>query len=330
MRFATLQIEGARVPAVAASDGTLVLLRDIGVQFNSVRAVIEGGEEALGGIAKALAASRARGLDPETVEWAAPVADPSKILCIALNNSAIDRILAYRPDFPVYFPKLPSALSGNGETLDLHGHFGLVHPEPELAVVIGKKARNISIDDAMDYVFGYSIFNDVTSIGMRREDNFFAEYVAQDRDGNATEVAEHLLYPGRYKSADGFAPMGPYLVHKDEIKDPMALRIRCWIDGELMMDDNTGSYHFSVPELIHWISAHSTLLPGDVISLGTALHPDDNSRPVSYGDMNRFGASVRVEIDELGALTTPIRRIRGEDPRVYFGANKKFKRLTSV
>lgn len=325
MKLATLLRDERAEPAVETANGRLALLRDLGVHFPSVRSVIEGGDAARAEVVSALNSKDVPTIASDAVHWLAPIPDPSKILCVALNNSAADSHLIYRPDFPVYFPKLPSALNGHGQPVEVWGHHGLVHPEPELAVIIGSRARNVSVDEAMSHVFGYAIFNDVTSVGMRKEDNFVADYPIPQPDGSFKPTEEHLLYPGRYKSADGFAPMGPYVVHKSLIPDPTKLRVRCWIDDELLMDDNTSGYHFTVAEVIHWISAFSTLLPGDVISLGTALHPDEHRRPISYGNINAFGDAVRIEIDGLGILKTPIRRVRGEDPRARFTVEKRFK-----
>jgi 2-keto-4-pentenoate hydratase/2-oxohepta-3-ene-1,7-dioic acid hydratase in catechol pathway len=170
----------------------------------------------------------------------------------------------------------------------------------------------------MDHVFGYTIFNDITSVGMRKEDRFVAEYPIPAGDGTFIPTTEHVVYQGRYKSADGFAPMGPFLFHKDAIGDPYNLRVKCWRDDELVMDDNTSAYHFSIPEVIFWVSHHATLYPGDVIALGTALHPDEMRKPVSYADLNKSGDTVTVEIETLGTLTTPIRRIAAPDPRDAF------------
>ena len=138
-------------------------------------------------------------------------------------------------------------------------------------------------------------------------------------------MTEHIVYQGRYKSADGFAPMGPLIAHKSLVPEPMNLGVRCWLDDEEIMNDSTSGYHFSISEVIYWISAHATLLPGDIIALGTALHPDINRRPISYGNINKFGDRIRIEMEGLGALETPVRRRRDtEDPRAHFVATKHF------
>jgi 2-keto-4-pentenoate hydratase/2-oxohepta-3-ene-1,7-dioic acid hydratase in catechol pathway len=307
--------------------GRLVPLQQIG-PWQSVREVIEAGAEARHLIETALT-DITEGLDPSTVVWAAPIPNPSKILGMALNNSAIDKFLFYRPDFPVYFPKLPSALSGHNATLKLEVHYGLVHPEPELGVIIGKTAKNVSLADAMDYVFGYAVINDVTSAGMRMEDSYFGRYPMPKDDGTYEAVDEHLLYVGRYKNADGFMPMGPFIVTADEIPDPHKLAIKGTIDGEIIAEDNTRNLHYSVQEVIYWVSAHSTLFPGDILSMGTAVHPDGQSKPLAHGNVNRAGKVMQIDIEKIGSVSTFLQRNHAEDPRSYFRANKRFVKTLS-
>lgn len=325
MKLASIIHEGLTVGVVSLNDNELVLLSDFG-PWTSVREFIAAGDAALQTVRAGLEKPGLTTISTAGITWAAPIPDPSKMLFMALNNSAIDKMLFYRPDFPVYFPKLPSALAGSGATLELHGHYGLTHMEPELGVIIGKTARNVPLQDAMDYVFGYTAINDVTSVGMRMEDNYFGRYSMPTSDGGFEPIDEHLLYPGRYKNADGFAPMGSYLVTKDTIPDPHNLRVRGWVDDELFADDNTSNLHYTVAEVIHWVSAHSTLLPGDILSMGTALHPDGKSKPLASSNVNSFGSVMRVEIERIGTVETPVTRIRDTDPRDYFATNRRFVR----
>ncbi len=320
MKLASIVVDGETLGVFETEPGCFAPLQALGREVASVRQFIEMGDAALSAAEAFAEDARAPLIDADNAVWAPAIPDPSKILCIALNNSAADSQLTYRPDFPVYFPKFPSALNGHGRPVELFPHYGLVHPEPELAVIIGKKAKNISMEDAMEHVFGYTIFNDITSVGMRKEDRFVAEYPIPDGKGGFTPTTEHVVYQGRYKSADGFAPIGPTIVHKSAVPDPMALRVQCWLDDDVLMDDNTSAYHFSIPQVIFWLSKHATLLPGDVIALGTALHPDEDRRPISYGNINEFGERIVIEIEGLGRLETPVRRIDAPDPRKVFSA----------
>jgi 2-keto-4-pentenoate hydratase/2-oxohepta-3-ene-1,7-dioic acid hydratase in catechol pathway len=252
------------------------------------------------------------------------------MLFVALNNSAMDKDLVYRPDFPAYFPKLPSALTGQGRPIEIYAHYGVTHPEPELGVIIGRGGRDIPTDEAMDHVFGYTIVNDVTSVGMRKEDVFFGKQLQPNPSGGFSYQEEHFLYQGRYKNADGFAPMGPYLVHKSEVADPMALAIRAFLDDEILAEDNTRNLHFSIAEVISWISRHSTLRTGDILSLGTAVDPDAE-KSLPSGDLNKRGNFVAVEIEGLGRLVNPLVRLGANpDPRAYYSVNKRFRSRLSA
>ncbi|MEK7855750.1 MAG: fumarylacetoacetate hydrolase family protein [Acidobacteriota bacterium] len=153
--------------------------------------------------------------------------------------------------------------------------------EAELAVVIGRRTKNIKLDDAMDHVFGYTNFNDVSARDMQ-----FADGQWQ-----------------RGKSCDTFAPFGEYVATKDEIPDPYNLRIRFRLNGETMQDSTTAELIFAIPEIIEYLSRSITLEPGDIIATGTppgvgfALKP-----PVFLKD----GDVCEVEIEGLGVLTNPV------------------------
>lgn len=323
MKFATIIEDGNTVGTVGIQENKLVRLSDLG-PWNSIRELIEGGDVAIENVQKALSNEKFRTISTEQAKWAPPIPDPSKMLFMAFNNSAADKLLVHRPDFPVYFPKINSALAGSGATLELHTQYGFTHAEPELGVIIGKRGRYIAVENAMDHVFGYTVINDVTSATMRMEDAYLVRYPMPQADIAYVPVEEPLLYPGRYKNADGFAPMGPYIVSKNEIDDPHNLYVKAWIDEDIIADDNTQNLHYSISEVIHWISMHSTLEAGDIISMGTALHPDTQSDLLSKGDLNSKGEFVRVEIESIGTVETPIKRIRNADPKEYFTANKHF------
>jgi len=324
LKFATIHLDGRSSPVVETQGGRLLPLTRIDPTWTSLRRLIEAGEPALAAVRRALEADHATvGMDE--VRWAPPIPDPSKMLFVSLNNAAIDHHLTYRPDFPTYFPKLPSALIGAGETLRLQAHHGLTHPEPELGVVIGRVAREVPLGRGMDCVFGFTIVNDITSVGMRKEDYLLGEYPMPDGDGTYRMVEESYLYPGRYKNVDGFCPMGPFVWHKDVVPDPMNIDVKAWLDDELVIEDNTRNLHYSLDEVIYWMSHHSTLLPGDVISLGTAVDPDLRGKPLSYANLNRSGDVVRVDFEGLGSLRTPVQRVQaGVDPRLHFAQSKRF------
>jgi 2-keto-4-pentenoate hydratase/2-oxohepta-3-ene-1,7-dioic acid hydratase in catechol pathway len=319
MKFATISTGTGTFAVVRVDDRNVLPISVLARGVDTTEALIETGGAALDAIASGLQAKRWRSEDLLAIDglrWHAPVRRPGKILCVALNNSALDPFNISVPSFPAYFEKPSSALTGHREPIELLPSYGLTHPEPELAVVIGRKGRFIQPDEALDYVFGYTIINDVTSVTMRKEDHFHVRFPTPD-GGEYKMVEEHVSYPARYKGCDTFAPLGPWLTTRDEIPNPNALQVRCWLGDDLIMDDNTANMRSYVPRVLQWMSHHQTLHPGDVIAMGTALSPK-RDRPISYGDMNKLDGDVRIEIEGLGTLVNPVRRREAEDPRLHF------------
>ena len=275
--------------------------------------LIEAGEPAVDWLhraARAAQAGQAGGayFALDAVSWRAPVRRPSKICCIALNNSAnSDRILS-GPRHPAMFIKPASALLGHLGAIECRAAYGRTHPEPELAVVIGRTAKNVSAANAYDYVFGYTIHNDITSPTMRGEDTFHYRAI-HPKAGDPKQV-EHVdtwvSYPGRYKCSDTFACMGPWLVTRDEIPDPHNLGVSCSHKGELITEDNTGNLLHKTPELLEFLSSYMTLLPGDIVSLGTALQKSAAGGAVQNVDLNRLGGPVSVSIERIGTLVNGV------------------------
>jgi 2-keto-4-pentenoate hydratase/2-oxohepta-3-ene-1,7-dioic acid hydratase in catechol pathway len=242
------------------------------------------------------------------VVWYPPVRRPSKICCLALNNSAnSDRILQ-GPKHPAMFIKPASSLIGHGGAIECKPHYGRVHPEPELAVVIGKTAKNIAARDAYEYVFGYTIHNDITSPSMRAEDTFHYRAIhPKAGDPKAIEYVDTWVsYPGRYKCCDTFACMGPWLVTKDEIADPHNLAVSCSHKGQPVTEDNTENLFYKIPEVLAFLSSHLTLLPGDIVSMGTALKKSAQGGAVQNIDLNKLGGPVSVTIEKIGTLTNDV------------------------
>ena len=214
------------------------------------------------------------------VRLGAPVPEPSKILCLGLNyRDHAEEQGKPLPERPLVFAKPPSAVIAHGEAIRLPDPSleTFTDPEVELAVVIGRRARAVPEERAYDYVLGYTILNDVS--------------------GRDTQKAERQWL--RAKGFDTFAPMGPWIVTKDEIPDPHALEITCRVNGELRQRSNTKNLIFRVPFLVSYLSRTMTLEPGDVISTGTpggvGVFRDP---PVRL----RAGDVVRLEIEKIGVL----------------------------
>ncbi len=154
------------------------------------------------------------GLTPipaSAVTWYPPVRRPGKIVGVAMNNSASDARKISAPKHPMFFLKPRSSLLGHMNELQVRSYYGSVHPEPELAVVIGARARDIAPQDALQYVFGYTIMNDMTGNAMRSEDrvHYYALYASAEDSTKLERREQHLSYAARYKGTDGFAPLGP-------------------------------------------------------------------------------------------------------------------------
>lgn len=250
-------------------------------------------------------------IDISGIVFHPPVRRPSKICGIALNNSASNDRKISAPDHPLFFLKPASSLVGHGQPIEVYDHYGSVHPEPELAVIIGKTCRNVARENALDVVYGYSIMNDMTGNFMRSQDmvHYYALYPAKEDPNKVERREQHLSYTARYKGSDTFGPFGPYLVTKDELTDPHRLEVLCWHKDELIAEDSTAFYSFSVPEVIAYVTRYHSLWPGDVISMGTAFRPSQGKRSLHTANITAFGGPVSVSITGLGTLVNPVKKM---------------------
>ncbi|WP_136621746.1 MULTISPECIES: fumarylacetoacetate hydrolase family protein [Mesorhizobium] len=249
-------------------------------------------------------------IDLNDVQWMPPLANP-KIVCVANNNTAFAKDIVKGPKNPALFNKPSSALIGLGQAIELRPDHGITYPEPELAVVVSRKLKNASVEEASAAIFGYTIHNDVTSATMREEDTFHYREATIAENGSFKIVESYASYPGRYKGADTFAPMGPWIVTADEIPDPHSLAVECWMGSELAYADNTRNLTHSSKEVLSFASHYQTINPGDVISMGTASDPagETGDKPQVATDMNRGCTSVTVKIEKIGALTNGVVRL---------------------
>lgn len=211
-----------------------------------------------------------------------PPVDPRTFICIGLNyrDHAIESG-AELPKAPLLFSKSANAITGHGHAVPLPPASTQTDYEAEFAVVIGRTASNISEDKALDYVAGYTCCNDVSA-----------------RD---FQFADGQWYRG--KSADGFGPIGPWLVTPSTIADPHALRIQLRLNGQTLQDSNTAQLIFRIPRLISYISASITLQPGDVITTGTPPGVGFARKPPVY---LKPGDHMEVEIEHIGVLANPV------------------------
>ena len=209
-----------------------------------------------------------------------PLARPSKIICVGLNYSrhAAESGMTL-PTEPVIFFKSTTAMCGPNDPIIIPKGSEKTDWEVELAVVIGKSTSYVTQEDAMDHVAGYVLHNDVSERAFQLE-----------RGGQWVKG----------KSADSFAPMGPWLATKDEIHDPHNLRLWLKLNGKMMQDDNTSDLVFNIPHLISYISQFMTLLPGDIISTGTPAGVGLGLKPPTY---LKPGDVIELGIDGLGSAT---------------------------
>jgi 2-keto-4-pentenoate hydratase/2-oxohepta-3-ene-1,7-dioic acid hydratase in catechol pathway len=215
----------------------------------------------------------------------APVA-PVVFFCIGLNyRRHAEEGKAAIPQFPVLFMKSPAAVQNPGDPIVLPRHLRSeeVDYECELAVVIGKRGKNVPKENAFDHVLGYTCANDVSA-----------------RDWQGKWGSSQWC---RGKTFDTFAPLGPCLVLKDEIPDPSVLNIRTLLNGRTMQDWRCDDMIFDVPALVSFLSGSTTLLPGTVILTGTPHGVGFARKPPVF---LQPGDTVTIEIDRIGALTNPV------------------------
>ncbi len=209
------------------------------------------------------------------VDLLAPIYEGSKIICLGKNYKAhAEEIGDKSPTEPVLFGKFASCAIGDGSPIHYPNFAKRVDPEVELGVIIGKEGKDISKDEALEHVFGYTVVNDVT-----------------ERELEFADMKEQNPW-FRSKNFDTFSPIGPYIVSKDEISDPNVLDIELRVNGEIRQKGNTRDMIFDIPYLISYISKYMTLYPGDVISTGTV----PGIKAVHKGDI------IEAEIEKIGVL----------------------------
>ena len=313
MRFASFSVDGRSTFGVALSDDVVVDIKATAPDGcpDNLMELISMGATGLTLVNEILQdTATAKTLSTDDIEWQPPVRRPGKICGVAMNNSASNERKISAPEHPAFFLKPASCLIGHKQPVEIRTYYGSVHPEPELAVVIGKRARDVDAADTAEYIFGYTIFDDFTGNGMRSEDLFryYALY-ASDADSDKLERREqHLSYAGRYKGTDSFGAMGPWLVTRDEIPDPDNLAVTCKVGGDVVAEDSTRYYNYKIAEIVSFISQFQTLHPGDVISCGTAFKPSAHRNSIHHANLQVVDGPVEVSIEGLGTQEIPVVR----------------------
>jgi len=212
--------------------------------------------------------------------------DPTCILCVGLNYlKHAEETGAKIPEKPMIFLKSPNTLLNPGAPIQIPTFLEStqVDYECELAIVIGKRTKNVSVESALEHVFGYTIANDVSA-----------------RDWQ-WDWGQGQFCQG--KSFDTFCPLGPHIVTADEIPDPQTLDLQTRVNGETRQDSNTSDMIFSVAEIVAFLSGSKTLLPGTVILTGTPSGVGGGFKPPKYLNV---GDTVELSIEKIGSLQNPV------------------------
>ena len=328
MKLGTITRDGRPVPILLGKDGRARTVREaadaalLGDLPDLLALVRRAGAEP--GILAALAraADSVPGFGLDGADWAAPLANPSKILGVAFNNRELVKTAHRDPGVPNFFLKPPSALTGHGKPIIVDPSWGAVIPEPELCAVIGRRAKHVREEDALDHVFGYLIHNDVTSHGLK----FGVDSIAVTYDGELArpefydwrrrhgpdDTDAYFVYHARSKGTDTFGPMGPWITTAGDVPDPNGLEVRGTLDGETFALDHTGNYRFSIEACIAEASRYFTLEPGDLISFGTtgrgAGRFPRGHKSLLIGEEQGV---IGIEIAPLGRLESPILHRKG-------------------
>ncbi|WP_419954626.1 fumarylacetoacetate hydrolase family protein [Neobacillus niacini] len=294
MKLVTIKKEGKQVLGVKVENGLIDLEEALRVRPNSqvhtnIMEVIAGGNEVISILEDYIKNLPTENqthyiMDEEKVEWGPCVTQPNKIICVGLNyRKHADETKSPYPKEPVLFSKFNNTLTGHKCEIAVPRVTKRLDYEVELGVVIGKEAKDVSKENALDYVFGYCTANDLSARDLQKRSN------------------QWLLG----KTCDDFSPIGPYLVTADEVRDPNNLQLKTFVNGEMRQDSITSDMIFDVDEIVSYISQHMTLTPGDIILTGTPEgviigYPLEKRVYLKPGDI------VTVEVEKLGTLTNKL------------------------
>jgi 2-keto-4-pentenoate hydratase/2-oxohepta-3-ene-1,7-dioic acid hydratase in catechol pathway len=282
MRFITFQ--DSTGPAVAVGMG-------LGQEFvplpgQDLLSLIQRGEAGLEQARAAWAAGGPR-LPAASLTLLAPIPAPQRnIFCLGWNYAEHSRETAQArgreaklPERPVFFTKATTSINGPFGDIPFDARVSeQIDWEVELGVVLGAGGKNIHRDEALEHVFGYTVINDVSA-----------------RDVQSGHGGQFF----KGKSLDGYCPMGPWLVTRDEIPDPHHLRLRCLVNGVVKQDSTTAELIFNVPAIIEWLSLGLTLLPGDIIATGTPAGVGFARKPPEF---LKPGDVVQSEVEGIGVM----------------------------
>jgi 2-keto-4-pentenoate hydratase/2-oxohepta-3-ene-1,7-dioic acid hydratase in catechol pathway len=278
-----LVVTSKGIGRLSPDDSTIELLA---TPYPDIRAALEDGAD-LSALAQVGATDEC---DASALDVLAPVAAPRQLWAVGLNYAEhVAEINGAQLSEPFIFPKATSAIIPDGAAIKIPRRYpDTIDYEGEMAIVIGRHARNVDARSAWSYVAGITICNDVS-----------ARQVQKGGPGVRANIS-------MAKSFDTFAPLGPAVAVRETVADPDDLALRTYVSGDLRQSARTSQMIFSVPELLVFLTERVTLYPGDIVSTGT---------PEGVGDITgRFlqhGDTVRIELDEVGSLSNPVVRSDG-------------------
>jgi 2-keto-4-pentenoate hydratase/2-oxohepta-3-ene-1,7-dioic acid hydratase (catechol pathway) len=240
----------------------------------------------------------------DEIHFKAPVPDPEKIFCTAINNK-FEFERCTKPegeDHVLYFNKVNTCLCGAYDPVEIPD-IGVVGTEVEMVFVIAKEGKFVPKEKARDFVFGFTVHNDLTAFTLRINREWI---ICNNGEGNS----EKVTYPGRYKCFDTFGPMGPWLVTVDELPIDEAFNqvMQASISGQMMQDGSTSEMKFRVDELIPYFSEAHTLKPGDLVSTGTVI----SYVGAEFDNIDLRASAGKVlesTIEKIGTMRNPIKAI---------------------
>ncbi len=313
MKLGTIRLDGRETVIGRVTDEHAVALAPA-----SMEDLILAGETALEAAEKAIddgKAGRSPLIGLDGADWMAPNPQASKIIGCAVNNNNLNKT-AHRPmKSPMFFMKGRSALTGHGKPIRILARHGRTIPEPEPVAVFGSTAKDVTEDDILDHVFGYTVTNDCTasgikfsedSIALRQDEGLIFPHHMEWRHRFEGDNYLYFIYHARSKAADTFAAMGPWITTADEIEDPNRFHIRGYADGELYADDYASNYFFTVQQVLAEAATWFTMEPGDCVHTGTAVKGTQRFPQGNLGIDLREYSVTDVEIDGLCRLSNPI------------------------
>ncbi|XP_074525455.1 fumarylacetoacetate hydrolase domain-containing protein 2A [Halichoeres trimaculatus] len=249
----------------------------------TMRELLELGDEGLRQAQSAVSSGQCV-VERSDIQLLSPVLAPEKVVCVGMNYR--DHCLEQNapiPKEPIIFSKFPSAITGPYDNILLPSESQEVDWEVELAFVIGRRGKHIKEEDALSYVAGFTVANDVSA-----------------RDWQMTRNGKQWLLG---KTFDSFCPLGPALVTTDAVKDPHNLGIRCLVNGDTVQSSNTDQMIFKTEELVAWVSKFVTLTPGDVFLTGTPPGVGVFRNPPVF---LKTGDIVECQIDQIGSIINKV------------------------